>query len=117
MEELRLNMTFLEIAWTPKSDLKKITREKVKSAAFRYLSEVKLSHSKARSVRHSELKLQSYLQSSLSNLSIKEEQFTIAAWLRMLDVRSNFKVGLKPLSAGDVRTLKRPRSTSSTARH
>ena len=33
-------MTFLEIAWTPKSNLKKITREKVKSAAFRYLLEV-----------------------------------------------------------------------------
>ena len=40
LEELGLNMTFLEIAWTPKSNLKKITREKVKSAAFRYLLEV-----------------------------------------------------------------------------
>ena len=95
LEELELNLTFLEIARTPKSVLKKILREKVKSAAFRYLSEVKLSHSKSRSVRHSELKLQSYLQSSQSNLSIKEKQFTFAARSRMLDVKSNFKVGLK----------------------
>ena len=88
-------MTFLEIAWTPKSNLKKITREKVKSAVFIYLSEAKLAHSKTRSIRHSELKLQSYLQSSQSNFSIKEKQSTFTARSRMLDVKSNFKVGLK----------------------
>ena len=32
IEELGLNLTFLEIARTSKSDLKEITREKVKSA-------------------------------------------------------------------------------------
>ena len=90
LEELGLNLTFLEIARTQKSDLKKILKEKVKSAAFRYLS-----HSKSRSVRHNELKLQSYLQSSQSNFSIKEKQFTFTARSRMLDVKSNFKVGLK----------------------
>ena len=95
VEELGLNLTFLEIARTSKADLKKITREKIKSAAFRYLSEVKLSHAKSRNVRHSELKLQSYLQSSQSDLSIKEKQFTFAARSRMLDVRSNFRIGLK----------------------
>ena len=95
IEELGLNLTFLEIARTSKSDLKKITREKVKSAALRYLTELKLSHSKSRNVRYGELQLQSYLQSSQSDLSIREKQFTFAARSRMLDVRSNFKVGLK----------------------
>ena len=94
IEELGLNLTFLEIARTSKSDLKKITREQVKSAALRYLTELKLSHSKSRNVRYGELQLQSYLQSSQSDLSIREKQFTFAARSRMLDVRSNFKVGL-----------------------
>ena len=95
LEELEINLTFLEISQTSKSDLKKIIREKVKSAAFRYLSELKLSHSKSRNIKHGELKLQTYLQSNQSDLSIRERQFIFAARSRMLDVRSNFKVGLK----------------------
>ena len=65
-----------------------------RGAAFRYLSEIKLSHSKSRNIRHGELKLQSYLQSKHSDLSIREKQFTFTARSRMLDLRSNFKVGL-----------------------
>ena len=59
LEELEINLTFLEIYGISKSDLKKIIREKVKSAAFIYLTELNLSHSK--SIRHRKLKLQKYM--------------------------------------------------------
>ena len=95
LEELEINLTFLEISQTSKSDLKKIIREKVKSAVFRYLTELKLSHSKSRNIRHGKPKLQKYLQPNQDDLLIREKQFIFAAWSRMLYVRSNLKVGLK----------------------
>ena len=59
LEELEINLIFKEISRISKSDLKKIIREKVKSAAFIYLTELNLSHSK--SIRHRKLKLQKYM--------------------------------------------------------
>ena len=44
LEELEINLIFKEISRISKSDLKKIIREKVKSAAFIYLTELNLSH-------------------------------------------------------------------------
>lgn len=93
LEDLGINQTFLEFARMSKTHAKKMIREKVEIAAFNYLSELKSTHSKARNLQYSRLRLQSYLKSDPSDLSIQEKQFAFAARTRMLDVRGNFKIG------------------------
>ena len=93
LEDLGINQTFLEFAQMSKTHAKKMIREKVEIAAFNYLSELKSTHSKARNLQYSRLRLQSYLKSDPSDLSIQEKQFAFAARTRMLDVKGNFKIG------------------------
>ena len=61
--------------------------------AFSHLEKIKETHSKVRSIKYSELKLQPFLVSKHSDLTIKEKQFAVAARTRMLDLKTNFKVG------------------------
>ena len=65
----------------------------MQNRAFNYLSELKSTHSKAQNLQYSRLKLQSYLKSNQNDLSIQEKQFAFAASTRMLDLKSNFKIG------------------------
>ena len=48
LKELQINQSFVEIGQTSKVKLKNILREKVKTKAFNYLSELKETHSKVR---------------------------------------------------------------------
>ena len=73
--------------------LKNILREKLSTKAFNYLAEIKETHSKVRKIKHNELKLQPFLASNQREMTIKEKQFAVAARTRMLDLRTNFKVG------------------------
>ena len=93
LKELQINQSFLEIGQTSKIRLKNIIREKIKTNAFNYLSELKETHSKVRKIKHSELKLQPFLASKHSEMTIKEKQFAVAARTRMLELKANFKVG------------------------
>ena len=93
LKELQINQSFLEIGQTSKIRLKNILREKVKTKAFNYLAEIKETHSKVRTIKHSELKLQSFLASNQGEMTIKEKQFAFAARTRMLDLKTNFKAG------------------------
>ena len=93
LEYLGINQTFLEIAQMSKTHVKKMIREKVEIAAFKYLLELKSTHSKARNLQYKRLRLQPYLKSDQSGLSIQEKQFVFAARTQMLDVKGNFKIG------------------------
>ena len=46
-----------------------------------------------RKLKHSELKLQPFLASNHSEMTIQEKQFAMAARTRILDVKPNFKIG------------------------
>ena len=65
----------------------------MKTEAFNYLEKIKETHSKVRSLKYSELKLQAFLASNQREMTIKEKQFAVAARTRMLDLKTNFKVG------------------------
>ena len=93
LKELQINPSFLEIGQTSKLRLKGILREKVKTKAFSYLTELKDSHSKSRNIKHEKIHLQPYLQSQTNKLSINDKKFIFAARTRMLDMKGNFKTG------------------------
>ena len=81
-----------------KAGWKDIVSKNVQKSAFRYLTDLKSTHSKARDILHQNLQLQSYLGSSGNNLTIQEKQFIFAARTRMLDVKANFKSSESDLS-------------------
>ena len=87
MEELEMNMTLEDITMLSKSGWKELVSKKVQNRAFKYLSELKSTHSKARNLQYSRLRLQSYLKSNQSDLSIQEKQFAFAARTQMLDLK------------------------------
>ena len=73
-----------------KRAFKEIVRTKTQSKAFEYLTKLKISHSKAKNIRHMKLELQSYLWAEELGLNIRDN---LAARTRMIDVKYNFKAG------------------------
>ena len=65
----------------------------MKTEAFNYLEKIKETHSKVRSLKYSELKLQPFLASNQREMTIKEKQFAVAVQTQMLDLKTNFKLG------------------------
>ena len=98
MEELEMNMTLEDIKMLSKTGWKDLVSKKVQNRAFKYLTDLKATHSKARNIQYQNLQLQSYLGSSENNLTIQEKQFIFAARTRMLDVKANFKSSESDLS-------------------
>ena len=96
LADLDINLTFEQIKNTSKQGFKDIVKEKVKHAAFCFLTNCQQTHSKAKNLQYKSLELQSYLKSK--NTTIQVKSFLFAARSRMLDVRCNFKNGLTDLS-------------------
>ena len=92
IEELDISMDFESIKNTSKITFKKLVKEKVRLTAFNYLIEIQKSHSKAKNVTYSELKMQEYLTPK-NSMTIKEKCFIFAARTRMIDIYGNFKQG------------------------
>ena len=79
-----------------KDSFKRLVKEHVIVTAFEYLKNLQKTHSKARPLQYETFKMQEYLGSE-SKLSLKEKAFTFAIRTRMIDLKSNFKVGQKDL--------------------
>ena len=71
-------------------------KEKVKKKALEYLSDLQKTHSKSINLTYDKITLQDYLKPN-NSLSIKEKCFIFSARSRMIDVKCNFKLGLKSL--------------------
>ena len=56
IDELDLKMTFLEIRNTSKDIFKNIVKDKVKIAAFNYMTKLQALHSKSINIKYSKLK-------------------------------------------------------------
>lgn len=98
IKTLELDIELEQLQAISKHKFKEIVKNKVQSKAFKYLTDLKISHSKARHIKHEKLSLQSYLQPGMNNLTIKERQFIFAARTKMLDLKGNFKVGQNNIS-------------------
>merc|ERR1712079_297452 len=93
LESLGLNLTFDNIARMSQDDLKNRVKMAVISKAYTYLTEMQQKHSKSMNLVYSELKLQDYLCSDRSARSISDKARLFQIRSRMLDLKSNFKVG------------------------
>ena len=70
---------------------KNIVKEKVKIAAFKFLTKLQETHSKSNNIKYQKLELQECLKSS-NKMTIKEKTFIIGARSRMLDLKCNLKI-------------------------
>ena len=96
MEELDIKLNFDQIKSHTKEAFKKLVKEHINVKAFDYLKNLQQTHSKARPLQYEKLMLQDYLKSE-NQMSIKEKTFTFAVRTRMINLKSNFKVGQKDL--------------------
>ena len=71
-------------------------KEKIKAAAFKHLTEIQMTKSKAKDLTYESLALQKYLSSS-NSMNIAEKQFMFNARSNMLDLKSNYKQGKSDL--------------------
>ena len=94
MKELEISLTMEQIEAMNKEVFKEMIKTKVQKEAFKYLTKLKDSHSKARKIRYEKLEMQRYLKPETENLTIAEKKFIFAARTRMLDLAGNFKSGL-----------------------
>ena len=92
IQDLKLNLTFDNIARMSKYQLKAILRDAVKKEAYKYLSDIQAGHSKTKNLRYSGLQMQPYLTSHRST-TIQQKAMFFKLRTRMIDVRDNFKTG------------------------
>lgn len=65
MEVIELKMSETEIKETGQAKFKKVVRQLVRKAAFKYLQEKKDTHTKIKGIAYKDLKMQEYLESQL----------------------------------------------------
>ena len=63
LTDIDMNMTMEDIKNTSKEVFKNIVREKVRTAAFNFLTKIQETHSKAKNLKYTGLNLQDYLSS------------------------------------------------------
>ena len=96
MRNLNIHMELSEIENMSKYSFKKMVRDKIKIAAFNYLSELQNEHSKIKDIEYSQLKPQPYL---FNPLFTNNEAYLLAA-LRSRSVR-NVKCNMKNIYSND----------------
>ena len=77
--------------------MKSTLKSSVRKEAFKYLLESQKDMSKIKDIKYTSLKLQSYLSAERAT-TIKEKSQMFRARTRMLDLKSNFKLGQTDLS-------------------
>ena len=97
LDDLEMNLSFEEIKANTKENFKRTVKKHVNEKAFDFLKNLQQTHSKAKPLQYERFVLQDYL-SAESELTTKEKSFTFAARTRMIDLRSNFKIGKKELN-------------------
>ena len=97
LNELKIEMDFDQIRDCTKELFKETVKKQVKTTAFKYLTEIQQTHSKAKRLTYQDLSMQNYLCSE--NLMTKKEKiFAFTARANMLDVKGNFKLGKKDIN-------------------
>ena len=99
LEQLDMNMTIDDVFTIPKYGFKKMLKEKVKVAAYKYLTEIQMTKSKAKELSYDCLSLQQYLCSS-NSMNISEKQFVFNARSNMFEMKCYYKQGKSDLICG-----------------
>ena len=85
MKELKINLSFEQIASVSKPAFKKLLQEKSKSAAFKYLMQEKSKQSKILNIKYSKLEIQEYLLRGDRNVNV--QKFIFKARSKTLDLK------------------------------
>ena len=96
MKDIELNMSFADIQKQSKDSFQTLVKNKVKTAAFTYLTKLQTTHSKSKQNQYNCLELQTYLKPG-NNMTIQEKCFAFQARSRCIPVKCNFKIGLSDL--------------------
>ena len=96
LSDINLNMNFTDITKMSQDNFKKLVKNKVKTAAFKYLTELQATKSKSKHITYKSLELQSYLKPG-NSMTIQDKSFMFQARSRMLQVKGNFKIGLSDI--------------------
>ena len=96
LKDIDLDMSFSDIKKQSKDSFKNLVKNKVKIAAFTYLSKIQETKSKSRNIKYSCLELQTYLKPG-NDMTIQEKCFAFQARSRYIPVKCNFKIGLSDL--------------------
>ena len=89
-EELKITYNESQIISLNKSNFKNIVREKIRTNAFKYLIEIKISQSKLSDIEYSKFEMQNYLRSS--KLTNEEKSLLFRIRTRTVDdIKTNFR--------------------------
>ena len=97
LEKLGLHISFEALARWSVNELKSVLKSSVRKEGFKYLLECQKDKSKIKDIKYSSLKLQDYLGHQRFT-TIKEKCLLFKARTRMMDLKSNFKLGQTNLS-------------------
>ena len=108
LSELNLQLSNLQISQMREQKYKDFVKNKVKEAAFKYLMNLKLGHSKMDEINYSKFELQNYLHCPL--FGSEQAQMLLALRTRTVrgvknDFRGMFQDVLCPLGCGKTDTL------------
>ena len=89
MNEIGLNCSEEEIKSMSKVKFKSLVKDKIAKAAFNYLQNLQISHSKVKHIGYEKLEMQNYIKSDL--LTTDEKQLLFALRTATINVRANFR--------------------------
>ena len=92
LEEIKLNVSFVEIQKTSKLKWKSTIRKHIEENAFRNLENIKLTHSKVKDLKYTRLRIQDYfLPNGIVNITKQETQLIFHMRSNVTNVKINFK--------------------------
>ena len=91
LEDLQVSENFEDIKVMKKSTFMRMIKQKVEEKAFKYLENLKTSHSKVMKIKHTSLKMQKYLKPNALKISQSESQLIFKLRCRVTDVKVNMK--------------------------
>ena len=90
LEELGIENTFSQIKSLQQDKFRSVVRKAIEEKTYRFLTNLKLKHSKVKHIEHKSLVLQEYLQPR-NVQSIQLSKFLFQSRTRMLECRVNFR--------------------------
>ena len=101
LEELKLDVTFVQIQNTSKMRWRNMIRKSIEENTFRKLENMKNLHSKVKDLKHTRLKMQEYfLSNGIENVTKQDTQLIFKMRSKVTNVKNNIKGQYETLECG-----------------
>ena len=91
LEELGINVNFVDIQQMNKQKWKSITKQYIKEYTFTKLKEKQQKHSKVKDINYSRFEMQDYLAPSNENINKEESLLIFKLRSKMVNLKANYK--------------------------